>query len=420
MREIGIIGGGASGLIAAIAAAKAGANVTVLEKNDRVGKKILATGNGKCNLSNRDFCAERDYRSHDPNRLPSFFETFGVEDTIAFFEENGLFLMDKGGYLYPRSQQASTVLDFMRNEAARRNVQILPSCQATEIRLQRSAALGLPGQKRFCVKTGNGQYLFDSLIVACGSRAGLNAKDAYDSWDLVRKLGIKVYEPLPALAALRCRGSFFKALAGVRCMAKVCLKTEGKDGVSKFEEEGELQLTDYGISGIPVFQCSRYAAEALHRRKKVTAELDFMPEIPRKDWDKVCQRQYRVCLGQSAGMLADGMIHKKVAQVLLTQCSLKAEEIVGENTKSRIFGLFEKMRGFEVEVSAVNPLENAQVCMGGVSLKEVDDNLQARKIPGLFFCGEMLDVDGRCGGYNLQWAWTSGYIAGSAAESRKE
>lgn len=411
MKRTGIIGGGASGMMAAVAAAGRGAKVTILEQRERVGKKLLATGNGKCNLSNLDFCVSRDYKSHDRKRLPSFFERFGVEDTVRFFRERGMRTINKNGYLYPRSGQAQTVLDLFREELERLGVITECSCRILNITKKENG---------FIVTTDRDTYYFDRLILACGSPAGTKPSDRLGGYDFARRLGLFVYEPLPALTALRCRDSCFRALAGVRCMAGVGIHISDKGKQREFYEYGELQLTDYGISGIPVFQLSGYAGEALARGKKVRAMIDFLPEIPREEWGRFCQDQYGFCLGRSAEQLGCGLLHKKIVHVLLAKCGIKPSEIVGTATKKRIFAFLDQMRSFPAEVISTNPMENAQVCMGGVALSEVDDNLQAFKIPGLYLCGEMLDVDGRCGGYNLQWAWTSGFIAGSAAKEAVE
>lgn len=435
MGQIGIIGGGASGLMAAIAAARAGEQVTVLEKRDRVGKKILVTGNGRCNLSNRDFDVERDYRSSaDTAQLSGYFAQFGVEETLSFFARAGLSVTDRGGYLYPRSLQASSVLALLRGELERLGVEEICSC----------TVLGIQKKGRFCVSTDRGAFSFDRLILACGSSAGVSPKEGLGGFSWAKELGLSVQEPLPALTGLRCRESLFKSLAGVRCAGKVTLnvyagRTEPeKDGQAgthfgqgkrraeetapeaSWQETGELQLTDYGISGIPVFQCSRHAAVALSKHKRVEAVLDFVPEYEEADWREFCVRQYHNCLGKSVLTLGCGILHRKIVQVLLERCGLKQNDVAGAETRKRIFSMFTLMRAFRVQVVSVNPMESAQVCAGGVSLSEVDERLEARRIPGLFLCGEMLDVDGRCGGYNLQWAWSSGYIAGCAAAKGME
>lgn len=396
-------------MMAAIEAARQGASVTILERRDRPGKKILATGNGKCNLTNRDFCVSRDYRSHDPERLPALFEQFGVQDTVEFFRRLGVLVTDKNGYLYPRSQQASTIQEALSEELSRLGVSVVCDCRVQSIQ----------DRGKFQVVTNQGKAAFDRLILSCGSSAGTGKKEELGGQELLPMLGLKTYRQLPALVQLRCRESFYQSLAGVRCMARITLKVSGRRNPGRFQEYGELQLTDYGISGIPVFQLSRYASEALADNRRVEAVINFLPEIPDAEWDGFCTAQYELCRDRSVLSMSCGLVHKKIARVLLSLCGLKADEIVGRQSRKRIFSFFGLLREFPTEITGTNPLENAQVCMGGVSLSEVSDNLEAIRHPGLFLCGEMLDVDGRCGGYNLQWAWSSGHIAGAAA-GRKE
>ena len=409
MGKTGVVGGGASGLMAAICAAQHGAEVTVLEGRDRIGKKILATGNGKCNFSNRDFLIPRDYRGHHTDLLPRYFSRFCVEDTVLFFREKGMLATDRDGYLYPRCGQASVVLDLLEGELSSLGVKTVCSCPAERILPPKG------GRKQFLVETRQGTFSFDRLILACGSPAGYRTQEGEDGQKLARDLGLSSYEMFPALVGLRCRENWYKRLAGVRCHAGISLRIWDKAQKPAVSEKGELQLTDYGISGIPVFQLSRYASVALGEGKSVFADIDFLPEIPLQDWPSFCLEQYRLCENRTALQLGNGLVHKKIAQVLLAQCSLKDTDPVDRRTKKKVFSFFDSLRRFETQVVSPNPVQNAQVCAGGVSLRDVTDNLESRKIPGLFLCGEMLDVDGRCGGYNLQWAWTSGFIAGTCA-----
>lgn len=397
-------------MMAAIEAARRGAAVTILERRDRPGKKILATGNGKCNLTNRDFCVTRDYRSHDLKRLSGLFEQFGVSDTVLFFREMGMLLTDRNGYLYPRGQQASTVWEVLAEELKRLKVEVICECIVTDIRVQ----------KGFSVFTNQGTFTFDRLILCCGSAAGTRPGEGLGGLKYASALGLRCYDQLPALVQLRCRESFYKSLSGVRCMARITLNIFDKRGVNSFREDGELQLTDYGISGIPVFQLSRYASEALAKKLRVEAKINFLPEIPDSEWDGFCQKQYDLCKNRTVLTLACGLVHKKLALVVLGRCKLKADDAVNTETKARIFAMFGMLRKLHTEITGTNPMESAQVCMGGVALSEVKNNLEAKKVPGLFLCGEMLDVDGRCGGYNLQWAWSSGHIAGTAAAGGKD
>lgn len=397
-------------MAAAIAAARAGASVTLLERLSDPGKKLLATGNGRCNLSNRDFDVRRDYRSSDPSRLPAFFRQFGVQDTVRFLESCGLLVTDRNGYLYPRSMQAGSVREALAGELKRCGVSLVCGCTADAI---------VP-DNGFLVRAGEREYGFDRLILACGTAAGLPEAKAGDGFALAKALKLRVIEPLPALGALRCPEPFFRELAGVRCLAGLELSCRTGNRRERWQESGEVQLTAYGISGIPVFQCSRYAAAALREGGSVTAFLDFLPEYDAARWDALCRRQYQVCLGKEAALLACGMLARKLALVLLRQSGIAPGEPVGEGIRDRLCRLFALIRRFPVTVTAANPISQAQVCAGGVSLAEVKDSLEVRRLPGLFLCGEMLDVDGRCGGYNLQWAWTSGVIAGRHAAEDEE
>lgn len=222
MRQIGIIGGGASGMMAAIAAANTSikdTEITILERRDRIGRKILATGNGKCNLGNTDFSPKRDYRSHDPYRLPEFFARFQTSDTIRFFEERGLYLTEKNGYLYPYSGQASTVLDFFREELERKKVRIVCDCRIQKLCMQKSG---------WQVFTDQGQYHFDRLIISCGTAAGIPPKEALGTGSLTAAFAFKQYPYLPALTALRCEEKFYKSIAGVRCPAAITVEIPGR------------------------------------------------------------------------------------------------------------------------------------------------------------------------------------------------
>lgn len=406
MTRTGIIGGGASGMMAAVKAAENGASVTILERRDRIGKKLLATGNGRCNLGNLDFEVLRDYRSGLADRLPAFFERFGTQDMLSFLEERGLYVTDKNGYLYPYSGQAASVLSFFLERLKQLDVKVVCRAEIEEIRVSASK------KARFLVRTQEENDSFDTLILACGSPAGVPAREKLGGYGLAEKLGLFVEQPLPALTALRCQEKWYQSLAGVRCQAAVTLFINQKE---RCAETGELQLTDYGISGIPVFQLSRYASEALASNREVTASIDFFPQLSEKQWNALCRRQYEACEGMRAAFLAEGMLHKKLAAHFLSMAALKPADPVSPRNKKKLFEMFSWMRALKTRIVSVNPIENAQVCMGGVALSEVNERLEAVKVPGLFLCGEMLDVDGRCGGYNLQWAWTSGYIAGTEA-----
>ena len=413
-RKVAVVGGGAAGMMAAVQAAYAGARVTIYERNDRVGKKILSTGNGKCNFSNEDMRAACYYGS-GAGYVDGFYKQFGVAETKTFFRELGMRIKDRNGYLYPASEQAATVLDVLRYEMERLGIEICAGCRVTGI-----DGPGNPGY-RLTLETETAAYkkrTYDAVILACGGRAA--PKTGSDGTGLVmaKRLGHRIVPTVPALTALRCGETFWKQVAGVRCEARLMLYIDG-NGVSSVQ--GELQLTDYGISGIPVFQFSRSAAYALQEGRTVTVKIDLMPDPGAADtqeafWAQRWERQKQ----QSMEQFVTGTVNKKVGLLLLKLAGIRETETVCEIEGARRRKLEQLFHAFEVTVKGTNSFEQAQVCAGGVDFAEVTDRLESVRRPGLFFAGEMLDIDGICGGYNLQWAWSSGAVAGRAAAGKAE
>lgn len=400
--EIAIIGGGASGMMAALAAKKKDNRVVIYEKNDRVGKKILMTGNGKCNFSNTDFKTEY-FRSDSRKELQCFFDEFGVKETLCFFEEQGLLVKNKNGYLYPASEQAATVLDILRFACERTGVEIKTEAEVRRISKKENG---------FLVDAKTEKECFDRVILANGSKAGPKSMTSGSGYLLAKSMGHHVIEPTPALVQLRCAEEFFKQLAGVRTECELTLFIDGK--ISQ-KERGELQLTDYGVSGIPVFQFSRYAAKALKENRSVSVAMNFLPDFSEEDYREFIHNRFEKKKGQTAEVFFLGITNKKIMQLFLKLANIKPDETVGADNRRKWEKVFEMLREFKVQVKESNPFENAQVSAGGVRMDEVSENLESLLVPGLFFAGELLDVDGRCGGYNLQWAWTSGFLAGKEA-----
>lgn len=413
-RKVAVVGGGAAGMMAAVQAAYAGARVTVYERNDRVGKKILSTGNGKCNFSNEDMRAACYYGS-GAGYVDGFYKQFGVAETKTFFRELGMRIKDRNGYLYPASEQAATVLDVLRYEMERLGIEICAGCRVTGI--EGPGNLGY----RLMLETETAAYkkrTYDAVILACGGRAAPKTGSDGTGLAMAKRLGHRIVPTVPALTALRCRETFWKQVAGVRCEARLMLYIDG-NAVSSVQ--GELQLTDYGISGIPVFQFSRIAAYALQEGRPVTVKIDLMPDHGAADiqeafWVRRWERQKR----QSMEQFVTGTVNKKVGLLLLKLAGIRETETVCEIEGARRRKLEQLFHAFEVTVKGTNSFEQAQVCAGGVDFAEVTDRLESVRRPGLFFAGEMLDIDGICGGYNLQWAWSSGAVAGRAAAGKAE
>lgn len=419
MKQEGIIiGGGASGLMAAITAAENGASVTILEHMPRVGKKILSTGNGKCNMTNL-VLTEECYRSDERDFPMRAVQAFGPSDTITFFRRLGVLTTEKNGYVYPASGQAQTILDALRGKAESLGVTMVCGCHITSINIKEN-----PGHRRFEVSSDCGRFAGDFLILAAGSMAAPVTGSDGSGYGLAKDLGHKIKKPLPALVQLKCKGDWFRALAGVRTDAKVSLYTMTKDGGRGellASDTGELQLTDYGISGIPVFQISRYAAEALDRKKRVLAAVDFMPAYSEDEVCSILNEQRAYLQDREAAEFLNGLFHKKLAALFLKAAHIRPEQNISGIPDRKLSELTEWIKDCAFEVTGTNSFDKAQVCMGGVSIREVDPvTMESRLVKGLYFAGEILDVDGICGGYNLQWAWSSGRAAGKHAAKRRE
>lgn len=406
-RTIAVAGGGAAGMAAAIQAARLGAKVTIYERNDRVGKKILSTGNGKCNFSNEKMGAEF-YFGSGTRLVDTLYKTTGTAETRKFFEGLGMRVKEKNGYLYPASEQAATVLDILRYELENLKIRIHTNRQVTGLKRHK----GL-----FAVETADGKKeKYDAVILACGGMAAPKTGSDGSGFTLAESLGHRIIPVAPALTALRCREDFCKRISGVRCDARLILKAEGR---ALRTERGELQWTDYGISGIPVFQLSRLAAYALQEGKHTTVEIDFLPDYANgKDdgpykvfWTDRWERQ----ANQTAEQFVTGIVNKKIGLLLLKLAGIKEQAQVRDIPISGRKRLAELYKSLTVTVKGTNSFEQAQVCAGGVDCAQVTDSLESTLVPGLFFAGEILDVDGVCGGYNLQWAWSSGISAGRAA-----
>ena len=357
-KHVLIIGGGASGMAAAIFGARQGAEVTILEHMDRVGKKILSTGNGKCNLTNRRM-EPGCYRCSVPEFPMEVLSRFGEEDTEAFFED----------------------LEAPKGPAEKWRV----TCE-------------------------RGTFFSDALILAAGSKAAPATGSDGSGYKLAKKLGHRILTPLPALVQLRCREPFFKQIAGVRTDVQVKILAEGEELAS---DCGELQLTDYGISGIPVFQVSRFAARALYEKKQVTAVIDFCPDMGKKETGRFLRERRELLAERSGEGFFNGWLNKKLALLFLRMAGIRPERQTESFTERELSALARLLKEFETEVVSTNPFENAQVCCGGVDVRDINPYTMESKIKkGLYLTGELLDVDGICGGYNLQWAWSTGAVAG--------
>ncbi len=401
--RIGIVGGGAAGMMAAITAARCGAQVTLFERGERVGKKILATGNGKCNLGNTDM-DENAYYGSSPEWIRSCLECFTTEDAVTFFNGIGLLVKNKGGYLYPASEQAAVVLDVLRNELSAVGVEVITECKINAIEVSEEAS--------FMLSDGKRKYYFDKVILSCGGKAAPKTGSDGSGYKLAAKLKHPMIPCVPALVQLKCREDYLKAVAGVRCEGVVKVFDQGN---CIAVERGEIQLTEYGVSGIPVFQLSRKVNYLLRNQTEVTVELDLLPDFEEENYARLQATRALLQNGRTVEEFFTGLLHKKIMLLFVKMAGLKPKEAIETADKSGIMAVYELCRSWRLHINGSNSYDSAQVCAGGVDTAQVTSRMESKLIPGLFFAGELLDVDGRCGGYNLHWAWCSGYIAGREA-----
>lgn len=402
MYDVIIIGAGASGLMAAAAAASKGARVALLEHKDDIGKKILATGNGRCNFTNTDMSVNKFHGSKA--LIKNGLSQFNYANTIRFFKELGIPAYDNAGYIYPNSRQAASVVAAFRMELMRLHVDMKTGINITDIK---------PADDRtgYCIQTDKGSFKSKRLIIACGLTASPKLGSDGSLFRQIEALGHHIQKPLPALCGFSCDGLNFKKITGVRCDATVASVI---DGQMTEQNTGELQLADYGISGIPVFQISSLMSRALDKGQKVEVIIDFLPAFSDDELNGyIKDRSITTTDNRSLNEMLNGLLNNKLLLELIHKSGVSPDKKGRLLTDDDCKSLTRSIKHTAVSVKKPRGAEFAQVCAGGIYTKEIDVRTLESKIhPGLYFCGELLDVDGICGGYNLQWAWTSGYIAG--------
>ena len=403
MRHVAVIGGGAAGMMAAITSAREGARVTILEHKERIGKKILSTGNGRCNFTNT-YQTPACYRSDNRDFAWNIIQKFNVEKTISFFKELGIYPKDRNGYLYPYSDQAAAILEVLQIEVAKLDICVMTEINVLDIQ---------PVKKGIRITTDKKTITADSVILACGSKAAPVTGSDGSGYQLAKLFGHRIVPVLPALVQLRCAEKFYKSISGVRVQGTVEIYA---DDIFLASDTGEIQLTNYGISGIPVFQVSRYAAKALYQKQSVTAVLNFMPDMNKDEFLLFLQERITLCPYKTLDEFFTGVFPKKLCELWIRLSRLPKEMRVSDLSGEQLEKLVLLIQHLRTHITETNAFEQAQICCGGVDTTEINpDTLESNYVSGIYFAGELLDVDGICGGYNLQWAWSSGYVAGKEA-----
>lgn len=398
MKQVAIIGGGASGFAAAITIASKSKDftVTVYEKLQKPLKKLLVTGNGRCNLTNVQL-SNADYFG-DCAFAATALAQFSPQENIAFFREMGLLCKTEGmGRVYPTSGQASSVREVLCAETEKCGVRVVCDCAVTEI---------VPQNGKFLL---NNAIVCDAVLICAGGSAAPKHGTDGDAYKLLAALGHTIVPPVPALTALCC-ADFPQSLKGVRQVCGVTLLQAQKP---IYAIMGEVQFTAYGLSGIPIMQLSRLVSAAPNQNFSV--KLNCLPSVELTEIQSFLQRTAAKNPKKSAGTLAQGLLPQALGNALLLRCGIHKDEPCAALTKFRLARFAEEITAFTVAVTGIRGFDFAQVTAGGADCREFDsETMQSKRVKNLYACGEALNVDGGCGGYNLQWAWSSGRAAGEA------
>ena len=402
---VGIIGGGAAGMVAALTAYREGHRVILYERQSRLGRKLMATGNGRCNLSNRE-AAVSHYHGEAPEFVVPALRRFGVEHTLAFFGALGLLTVDEpDGKIYPFSNQANSVTDVLRLALEHSSCELRLGCEVKGVKKRRGG---------FVVEYEGGQDQIDRLIVAAGGLAGSQLGGTGAGYAILKSLGHSCTKLYPALVQLRTDRTWVRSLKGVRCDAKVKLLL-GEKLLAR--EEGEVQFTDFGISGPCVFALARACAG---KEGNMTAVLDLCPCLDKKEIQQRLTERRDNFASLTMENYLTGLLHNRLGRTVLRSCGFGLEDSVGKLTDREIGSIAAAIKGFVLPVLGTMDLSQAQVTAGGIRTAEFDPaTMESRLVPGLYAAGEVLDIDGDCGGFNLQWAWSSGRLAGLLLSRRE-
>ena len=403
MRTVVIIGGGASGMMAALSASENTENrIILLERQQRVGRKLLATGNGRCNLTNTNACGE-NYHGEDPDFALPALGSMPPCKVLEFFGGLGLLTVTEyGGRVYPLSNSANSVVDVLRFALERDNIELRTSCPVRQV---------MKSGGGFTVVTDDEKIRADFVIVACGGAAGAKQGGVTDGYDILKALGHRRTALKPSLVQLKTDPTYPRALKGVRAQARLTLCCGGSViGQSR----GELQFTETGLSGPAAFDISRAAS---YCGEDASVHADFLPDYDGEKIASMLKRRASSLPGLCAEDMLTGILHPRLGKMVVKYAGVPAAKKLGELTDDDIMNVCRACSDLELALYGVEGFDSAQVTAGGMKTSGFDPHtMESRYVPHLFACGEVLDIDGDCGGFNLQWAWASGYLAGRLGE----
>ena len=407
MKKIVVIGGGISGFTSAINAKNDNNEIIILEGKESPLKKLLITGNGRCNYFNEEFIPSK-YHSSNEDILKDLITQENKIKILNFFENIGIVPRIKDGYYYPYSNQAVSVKNSFLKEIDNKNIKIKLNSYVKDIKKEND---------KFLVFCNNETIICDKVIISTGGKSYSKTGSDGFGYNMCEKLGHTINKTLPGLVGLKCEGSFFKKLNGVRSKATVSLFINDKF-VEK--EIGEVQFTNYGLSGICIFNLSSLVSRALEEKEKVKISINFLEDLAinnKDDFKEFFLSMNSNLLNRIISDFLDNLLNYKLTNVILDRTRMNGDKLLSEFTENEINVLGKNLLYFSVNVIDTNGYDMAQVTTGGVSLCEIDPlTFQSKLIPGLYLTGEVLDVDGICGGYNIAFAVLSGIIAGESVK----
>jgi len=406
-----VVGGGASGLMSAILLKDFGLDVAIVEGTDRVGKKILTTGNGRCNISNNNIDYPfSGYYSDTEDFFIEALNKFSVEDTLNFFSFLGLPIVElEKGKLYPQSLQASSVVDIFRLALEDRKIPVYNSCKIKSIHKR----------KKFILSTDNAdlsEFSCDKLILSCGGKSAEKTGSDGSGYKLAKELGHSIIKQLPAIVQLKLNYPSLKALSGIKFDALASILV---DDIVIRSDFGEVLFTDYGISGPPILQLSHIASKSLENDKKVNVVVDLFPNKSKEDIENFIYGHFSMFSHRKVIDSLIGVLNKKLIPIFLKEAKINnLHKPVYDLTWSEKSNIISLMKKWQFSCVGTNGFNNAQVTSGGINTSEVNSStLESKIIDNLYFTGEILDVHGDCGGFNLQWAWSSAYTVATALKN---
>ena len=397
-KKIAIIGGGASGLVCALIAAGQKNEITIIEKNKRAGRKILATGNGRCNITNVRINPSF-YHGHHPSFVNYALRQFDNKEAERFFNGLGLeFVEIEDGRVFPMSLQASSVVDFLEDALIRKEVLFQTETEVHSISKEGG---------RFHVLHNKGKSYYDAVVIATGSEAMPSLGSADTGYRIARSFGHKIFSPFAVLVQLVSNDPFCSRASGVKLDAILRAVTGAQDEMAL---RGDLLFTNYGLSGLAILDISRNISYALSAGKETFVEIDLLPDIALSSLKNILRKKSTLFAQKAPVLWLNGILHKKVVIALLQK--LGYENLKQLNVK-QLQTLAYTIKHLKVAIRETRGVKGAEVMAGGVDCSEVDfKTMESKRCKGLFFTGEVLDIDGDRGGYNLHWAWASGYLAG--------